>query len=186
MAQSDRPSMEVAGQATLLRLNDSGTTNAGIGGRFSLDLSRFISLDAELAYFPNDTFEVPTSTEVPNAPRVWYKRRRTDVLAGVKVGHRGGRFGLFGKVRPGFTRLTFRGINCVGDMCALMLFARTEYRSEFALDLGGIVEFYPTRRTVTRFDFGDVMIRHRSEAVPPCSDCTTHNFTSRLGVGFRF
>ena len=71
-------------------------------------------------------------------------------------------------------------------MCALMLFARPEYRTEFALDLGGIVEFYPTRRTVARVDFGDVMIRHRSAAVPPCSDCTSHNFTSRFGIGLRF
>ena len=186
MAQSDRPAIEVAGQAALLRLNDSGTTNAGLGGRFSWDVSRWVSVDAEVNYFPKDNFEVPMPADPPGVFRVSYHRRRTDVLAGVKVGHRGGRLGLFGKVRPGFTHLTDRGIDCVGAVCALMLFARPEYRTEFALDLGGIVEFYPTRRTVARFDAGDVMIRHRSAAAPPCSDCTSHNFTSRLGVGFRF
>jgi hypothetical protein len=185
LAQSDRPAIEIAGQATLLRLNDAGTTNAGIGGRFSVDLSRWVSLDAEVNYSPKDRFDI-TPVDAPPAAQVSYDRRRTDVLGGVKVGRRGDRFGLFGKVRPGFTRLTDQGINCVGAMCALMLFARPEYRTEFAVDLGGIVEFYPTRRTVARFDFGDLMIRNRSVAVPPCSDCTTHNFTSRLGIGFRF
>ena len=185
LAQSDRPTMEVAGQAALLRLNDSGT-NAGIGGRFGLELSRWVSLDAEVNFFPKDDFEIRVSADPPPPVRVSYNRRRTDVLAGVKVGLRGDRFGLFGKVRPGFTHLTDQGIDCVGAMCALMLFARPEYRTEFALDLGGIVEFYPTRRTVARVDFGDMMIRNRGTAVPPCADCTTHNFTSRFGFGLRF
>lgn len=185
VAQTDRPAIEIAGQATLLRLNDAGTTNAGIGGRFGVDLWRWVSVDAEVSFFPRDEFEIDTTADPP-AARVAYTRRRTDVLAGVKAGIRGDRFGLFAKVRPGFTHLTDRGIECVGAMCALMLFARPEYRTEFALDLGAIVEFYPTRRTVARFDVGDVMIRNRGTAAPPCSDCTTHNFTSRFGVGFRF
>ncbi len=186
MAQSARPSLEVAGQTTLLRLNDSGTTSAGVGGRFSLDLSRWVSADVEVSFFPRDTFELATPTVTQGDLRVAYHRRRTDVLAGVKVGHRGQRFGVFGKVRPGMTRLTDKGIDCVGNMCALMLFVRPEYHNEFALDLGGIVEFYPSRRTVARFDFGDVLIRQRSSGVPSCSDCTSHNLTSRFGLGLRF
>jgi hypothetical protein len=188
MAQADRPAIEVGGQVTLLRLNDSGTTNTGIGGRFSVDLARWLSLDTELNYFPSDDFEVATSTAIPDPPRISYHRRRTEVLAGARIGYRGDRWGLFGKVRPGFTHLTNEGINCVGAVCALMLFAVPEYRTEFALDLGGVVEFYPTRRTVARFDFGDTMIQHRSTAVPPCpnGDCTSHNFTSRIGIGLKF
>jgi hypothetical protein len=186
LAQSDRPAMEVAGHVALQQLNDSGTTTAGIGGRFGLELSRWVSLDAEVTFFPKDEFEIHPSADPPPPAQVSYARRRTDVLAGVKVGLRGDRFGLFGKVRPGFTHLTDRGIECIGAMCALMLFARPEYRTEFALDLGGIVEFYPTRRTVARVDFGDMMIRNRGTAAPPCADCTTHNFTSRFGFGLRF
>jgi hypothetical protein len=184
LAQSGRPAFEVGGQTTLLRLDDSGTTTAGIGGRFTMDLTSWLAIDAEVDFFPRDTFEVDPG--VADAALVSYKRRRTDVLGGVKIGQRFGRFGLFGKVRPGFTRLTDRGINCDGEMCALMLLARPEYRTEFALDLGGVVEVYPTRRLVARFDFGDVLIRNRGTAVPPCGDCTSHNFTSRFGVGLRF
>jgi hypothetical protein len=71
-------------------------------------------------------------------------------------------------------------------MCALALFMRPEYKTEFAVDIGGIFEFYPTRRTIARFDLGDVMIRNRSVGVPPCADCLSHNLTSRFGVGVKF
>ncbi len=49
-----------------------------------------------------------------------------------------------------------------------------------------VVEFYPTARTVTRVDLGSTSFRHRSSGVPPCRDCTTRNFASRVGVGVRF
>lgn len=188
LAQSARPAFEVAGQATFLKLNDSKTTNTGIGGRFLWDFSRWVSADVELSYFPKDTFEQTFQSSSLESMRVTYDRRRTHVLAGVKAGYRGDRFGVFGKVRPGFTHLTDEGVGCTGGLCALALFVRPEYRTEFALDLGGMVEFYPSRRLVARLDLGDEMIRHRSIAVPPCvnGDCTSHNFTSRLGVGLKF
>jgi hypothetical protein len=191
VAQSDRPAIEVGGQVTLLRLTDSSTTSTGFGGRFSVNLFRWLSVDTEMNYFPSDDFKVAPSIPDPPPPSyqpAWisYQRRRTELLAGARIGYRGDRWGLFGKVRPGFTHLTNEGINCAGAGCALMLFAVPEYRTEFALDLGGVAEFYPTRRTVARFDFGDTMIRHRSTAVPPCAECTSHNFTSRIGIGLKF
>ena len=105
-----------------------------------------------------------------------------DGLAGLRVGWRGERIGLFAKARPGFSRLIDQGVECGGDVCALILLARPEYRTEFAFDAGGILEVYPTAGTLLRVDVGDVMIRHRGFA-PPCSDCTTHNLTTRVGVG---
>jgi hypothetical protein len=111
------------------------------------------------------------------------------MFAGVKLGMRGERLGIFAKVRPGFARLTDRGQECLGIDCArvLMLRALPSYRTEFALDLGGGLEFYPSARTVTRLELGDTMIRHRSLAPPcPASTCTSHNLSSRFGVGLRF
>ena len=95
---------------------------------------------------------------------------------------------MFGKVRPGFTRLYDSGLECVGEMCALVLLARPDYRAEFALDLGGVLEFYPSVRTVMRFELSDIMIRHGGRFTPPCwgSSCTSHNLSSRAGIGFRF
>jgi hypothetical protein len=54
--------------------------------------------------------------------------------------------------------------------------------TEFAFDLGGVLEVYPTSRIVARFDLGDVMTT-RNERTPQAS---THNLTSRLGIGIRF
>ena len=80
-----------------------------------------------------------------------------------------------------------KGINCLGEVCTRMLFllARPEYRTEFATNLGGVLEFYPSPSIVARVDLGTTLIRHRSFA-PPCDDCTSTNFSSRVGFGFRF
>ena len=115
-----------------------------------------------------------------------YSRRRLEGFVGPKIGVRGGKFGAFAKVRPGFAHLIDKGLGCVGEVCALVLLARPEYHPEFALDLGGVVEFYPTERTVARFDLGATAIRHRSQSAPPCRDCTTQNFATSLGMGFKF
>jgi hypothetical protein len=167
-------------------LSDFETTPAGFGGRVSFDLTRWAALEAEADFFPKDDAIFPP-TELTPPLGIVYRRARANALFGAKLGWRSARFGVFGKVRPGFTRLSDSGVDCAGDVCALVLLARPEYRTEFALDLGGVFEFYPSARTVARFDLGDTMIRHRS-AAPPCwgSSCTSHNLTSRVGVGVRF
>jgi hypothetical protein len=180
--------IEVGALASFLRLSTFDTANAGFGGRVSFDLTSWAALEAEADYFPSDDVLERPSDLFPDL-RVAYERRRTDAFFGVKLGRRTDRFGLFGKVRPGLTRLSEveSGQGCIGSECPLILLARPEYRTEFALDFGGVFEFYPSDRTVTRFELGDTMIRHTGRA-PGCwtGDCTSHNFSSRLGVGVRF
>jgi hypothetical protein len=185
-AQPAASRFEVGVQAAVLRLSDFGGANTGIGGRFSASLSRWITADVEVNFFPNDDIVLPVSSFAPDL-RVAYARRRADAFAGVKVGWRGERLGIFAKARPGLTRLTHQGLSCAGEVCALMLFVLPEYRTEFALDLGGVVEVYPSGRTVARVELGDTMIRHRS-AAPPCPSgaCTSHNIATRFGMGLRF
>jgi hypothetical protein len=186
-AQTTPPRLEVGADVALLRLSDFDKTNAGIGGRVSYDITRWVSLEGQVDYFPNDDVDVPASSLTPGL-HVTYHRRRAEAFFGVKSGFRGDRFGVFGKIRPGFTRLTNQGTECVGGVCALATaLVIPEYRTEFALDAGGVFEVYPSRRTVARFELSDVAIRHRGFA-PPCfgSGCTSHNLSSRLGVGLRF
>lgn len=186
-AQQPAPRLEVSVHATVLRLSDFGATNTGIGGRLTFDLTRWASIEGEANFIPNDDILLPDSFLADL--RMAHSRRRADAFFGLKLGARGNRFGAFAKLRPGFARLTHQSQVCVGDDCArvLMLLIQPEYRTEFALDLGGGFEFYPSPRTVARIEMGDTLIRHRSTA-PPCwgQQCTSHNFTSRLGVGFRF
>lgn len=190
-AQAPAPRVDVSAQFTMLRLGDLDATSSGVGGRVVVGLSRWLSIDSELNFYPKDDFALPlfaasAGTVMASAdPSLIYRRQRIDGLAGLRVGWRGARAGVFAKARPGFSRLIDQGVECGGDVCALVLLARPEYRTEFAFDAGGIFEVYPTAGTLLRVDVGDVMIRHRGFA-PPCSDCTTHNLTTRVGAGIRF
>ena len=185
-AQSELPRYEAGVQVSVLRLSDFGSTNTGIGGRFSFNLSRWAALEAEGAFFPQDDIALPPTALIDNL-RVRHSRKRTEAFFGAKLGYRWDRFGLFAKARPGFTALSDDGLRCEGEVCALVLLLRPEYRTEFAIDLGGILEFYPSRRVVARFELGDTIIRHRSTA-PPCwgEGCTSNNVSSKFGIGFRF
>jgi len=187
VAQAHAPRVEAAVQVAVHRWSDLDRANTGFGGRVSFDLSRWATVEGEVSYYPNDDVQVPPSS-TPSLLAVAYSRTRTEGFFGVKVGLRRERLGVFAKVRPGFSRMTDQGVNCVGDDCArvLMLLAVPDYRTEFALDFGGVFEFYPSSRIVARVDLGDTMVRHRSSATPPCQECTTHNLSSRFGVGVRF
>jgi hypothetical protein len=70
-----------------------------------------------------------------------------------------------------------------------------------AFDVGGVVEFYPSKRIVTRFDVGDTIIRYGDTTVTSIQGPidgpftlvpitiggeTRHNFQFSAGVGFRF
>ena len=182
-AQTSNTRFEVGGQVSTLRLSTYKDTNPGFGGRFGYEASRRVTLEGEFNFTPHDDFKI-LGTDA--GASVSYARRRSEALFGPKIGVRGQKIGLFGRVRPGFTRLTHRGVGCTGEVCALMLLALPEYRTEFALDYGGTLEYYPSARTIARLDLGSTLIRHRSFA-PPCSTgCTTQNMTSRVSVGWRF
>jgi hypothetical protein len=186
-AQSVVSRADVSGQFATLRLSDFDATSLGLGGRLTYNLSRRVAVEGEYSFFPHD--DVTTTGSLPGLG-IKYERRRSEAFFGTKIGIAGGeRFRVFARVRPGFTRLTHSGVECVGQVCAqaLMLLAVPTYRTEFAFDLGGGVEFYPSRRTLARVDVGDTLIWHRSTA-PPCwtGDCTSQNFASRFSFGVRF
>jgi hypothetical protein len=184
-AQSGVPGSDVAFQASMLRLTEDSVegTSWSFGGRVTARVFRWISLDGELTYAPTDDLEQSFGTS--DAGGLTYHRSRLDGLLGVKVGPRFDRVGVFAKVRPGFSNLTGEGVGCDGDVCALILIAPPEYGTEFIMDLGGVVEFYPSDRLLARVDVGTTFIRHRSFA-PPCSDCTSTNLNAGVGFGVRF
>jgi outer membrane protein with beta-barrel domain len=99
----------------------------------------------------------------------------TQGLFGIKAGKRIKRVGFFAKVRPGFQT---------------NFFVNQREQARFALDVGGVAEFYPTRHVVLRVDAGDVIIPFGNNAVGygPLAQRlgTTHNFQLNLGVGIRF
>ena len=165
-------------------------TEAGFGGRFTVNVTDHLGLEAETVFFPNSGFSAEARAS----------GRAVEGLFGVKAGKRRERWGVFAKGRPGFISFD-RGKEVLASAGQPFLF-RSERATHFAFDVGGVLEFYPTRRIVTRFDAGDTIIRYRRqtgttvvldpvtggpEIVPfLLPTATRHNFQFNAGIGYRF
>jgi hypothetical protein len=204
-AQSDDKKFEVGGQFSVLRVpqqtvtvsgsglatNELGNTNYGFGGRFGYRLSKYFTLEAEGNFFPHDG--------------VLDAGRKFQGFFGVKAGKRFEKVGLFAKARPGFVNYSRGDYQSVGVCIAVFPPPIGCYqpvsRTNFAIDLGGVFEYYPTKRTIIRFDAGDTMVRlpNRNVAafqtntptpfslvVIPAAAETRHHFQGGVGFGFRF
>jgi hypothetical protein len=207
-AQSrDVPKYELAEEFALLSL-DSGTNLPGLGGRFTYNLNKHVALEAAGYFFPGrcENCSGVTTGHV------------TEGLFGVKAGQRFRKWGIFAKARPGFASFGQDAFNvvpltsgpgkgtvqCYGPS---LTSASNCFRIESVglthpvLDLGAVLEFYPSRRIVVRFDGGDTMIRHTRRTfdtllgtpsgipiLTPTTDpgFTHHSFQFTAGVGFRF
>jgi hypothetical protein len=197
-AQSDEYRFEAGAQYALLRQSDdvfdiSGDFDhrirylSGIGGRFGVDITRGISAEAELNYFLQDEgLNIGGIDNSASGYRIG--GTRVQGLFGVKAGARGDRIGVFGKVRPGFIRFN-DSVDCSEATVSTPCRERPE--TQFALDLGGVVELYPSRRWVVRFDVGDTIVDTGSDVfesgelfTPPAP--RTHNLQMSLGFGIRF
>jgi Outer membrane protein beta-barrel domain len=163
----ERKRFEVGIHFSVLRYEDYGdyVTEPGVGGRFTYNLNDNFAVEAELDFYPRAHESDPTVSG-----------RKTLALFGVKAGWRKGRFGFFGKARPGFIHLS-RGLEfaCLDGDCSLP-------NTNFAFDLGGVTEFSLSPRTLLRFDLGDTIIR----AGVIGGYNMTHNLQFNAGVGFRF
>ena len=134
---------------------DRGTV--GGGGRVTYNLTNFFALEGELNYLSSNKSD---------------NFNKFQGQFGVKSGWRFNKFGLFGKVRPGFitTRqdvTAFIPIPCApatGTVCIqsiIPIFFSDSYTG-FSLDVGGVAELYPSKRIVVRFDVGDTIHNRRS------------------------
>jgi len=190
------PKFEVAAEFTTLERDDfTGTrTDPGFGGRFTFNLNRVVSFETAGYFFPKRCFSCR------NAGRV------TEVLGGVKVGKRFEKWGIFMKARPGVVSFSEGESNIIPvppptDPTFPFQF-EINRSTHFATDVGGVVEFYPSKRIVTRFDAGDTIIhfnkatRNVIQVIPPNNSFiilplnvpsrTTHSFQFMASVGFRF
>ena len=224
-AQADEPKWEVGGQVYGFDVSNGSatqeaavpiicinppcptavvTTNgrsfeAGFGARVGRGVNRYVSLEAEVNYFPRGR-ELTDENFTGG--------RKLQGLFGVKVGKRYESFGLFAKARPGFVNFEQGDLQRRPDLICPAVFppplgcVETKGRTDFALDLGGVLELYPSRGTFIRFDAGDTILRSGAHVVPgklgfPNSAVitnttvslpaeTTHNFQGGVGFGFRF
>jgi len=176
-AQSDVSRFEVGAQYSLLNFDtfagfsEAHRRESGGGGRFTINLNKYVAAEAQIDYFPNEDIERIGPFNVP----LWGSKTLT--VYGFKAGIRRDRFGVFAKARPGFIHFSeVPGFSCIigGGSC------RQPAHNNFAFDVGGVFEYYPSRRIVVRVDAGDTIIRHRRFFG------TSSEFQSSIGVGLRF
>jgi hypothetical protein len=189
--EHDVPKVEVGIEYSALSINlpgFRGTENvAGFGGRVTYNLNDYFAVEAEGNVFPTGT-------------RADYVTggAAQQVQFGAKVGKRWNRFGVFAKARPGF--VSFGNTFDPTESGAFVLQFNRERKTHFSMDLGGVLEFYPSRRILVRFDAGDTIIRFGEHDEffpviappnpPPTIGAvpaeTTHSFQFTAGIGFRF
>jgi hypothetical protein len=163
-----------------------------------------VALEAELNLFPGaDSF---------NQPEEFNDGYFLEGLFGVKAGKRFEKVGVFGKARPGFLYASKGDLEPRPDTVCIAIFpppvgcSQPTGKNSFAFDVGGVVEIYPTSRTVIRFDFGDTIVRLSERNISTIFNGigfggigsqprlvawrvpaeTTHNFQGSVGIGFRF
>ena len=185
---------------TIFSFSKSRKTQAGFGGRFGYNLTDNIALEAELNFFPKaDLFSQPVAFNDGNL---------IEGLFGLKAGKRFGKIGIFGKARPGFLHASKGDLQSRPGVLCPAVFPppvgcfETTSKNSFAFDFGGVVELYPSKRTLIRVDVGDTIVRLGSRNLtgiltgPGLSPSflvvvgvpaeTTHNLQVSAGVGFRF
>jgi hypothetical protein len=160
-AQSETPKIEAGVLISGLaggRFGDRGSV--GGGGRVTFNLTKALALEGELNYFPSTGFD---------------NVRMFQGQFGVKSGWRFKKFGVFGKVRPGFIHTTrdfqpscfIQPIICPPNQVCTPIFppfcsSFPIAGAGFSLDVGGVAELYPSKRIVVRLDVGDTIADRQS------------------------
>jgi hypothetical protein len=162
-AQSETPKIEAGVLISGLAGGGFGDRESvGGGGRVTFNLTKALALEGELNYFPSTGFD---------------NVRMFQGQFGVKSGWRFKKFGVFGKVRPGFidTKRDFQP-SCIlqpicppNQVCAPIFSSFcssfTIADTGFSLDVGGVAELYPSKRIVVRLDVGDTIADRQSPPV---------------------
>jgi hypothetical protein len=189
----DPPRYELAAEFTTLnREKFNGVrVEPGVGARFTFNFNKNIAVEAAAHVSFNDDCSGCTSYG-----------RYADLFAGIKAGKRFKSWGIFAKARPGSVNFGQQDFNIISTGTPGQFRAEAKGRDNLAADLGAVVEFYPSRRIVTRFDAGDTIIHFKrrtnsgfvfdpatgSYILGPVTTParTTHNFQFMASVGFRF
>lgn len=129
-------------------------TDLGLGGYFSRRIYGAFYFDSDVLYFP-----ASRATAGPHDGGEIFQG-----LFGVKGGIRRNHVGFFGKVRPGFNSYSQALTSVTGPSDGTQTF--TYGRStNIVLDLGGIVEFYPSEHGTLRLEAGDTHLFYGAKTV---------------------
>jgi hypothetical protein len=165
---------------TLVRSKFTLRDESGIGGFFTWDFSKYVGLDSSVLVFPRKVEFVDFQQG----------GRMVQAVAGIRAGVRRGRFGVYGKVRPGIQLFTFTSSNIFTEIENGTGY--TPY-TDLAFDVGGIIEYSASRHVMLRLDGGQTLLYFRARNLinqtnmPYRALAFSENAAQvSLGVGFRF
>lgn len=185
-SQTEDHKFEVGVQTSSLR----GSEHLGVGIRLGYNINQYLGVEGETNFFGGSGYPY---------------RQKVQAQFGVKTGIRFNKFGIFGKVRPGFINTkqpTYFYYPPCPEACILVsgvlplqnTIPRTLIypspifvplggnKTHFSLDVGGVVEFNPTKRFFVRADIGDTIAKRDNYYFSG----VTHNLQITTGVGIRF
>jgi hypothetical protein len=163
-------------------LTNNVRTEPGFGGYASYRFYGVLYLDGDVLYFPAH----PDFSGPHDGGSI------LQGLIGLKGGIRRNHFGFFGKVRPGFHSYSqaLTSITTSGQSTVTYTYGRS---NNFVLDLGGIVELYPSERSTLRVELGDTHLFFGSRDLningsiePVGGGKMQHSIQLMLGYGWRF
>jgi outer membrane protein with beta-barrel domain len=186
-AQSEPSKVEVGVQFSTIRFGEMSISEPGFGGRFTYNINKHVAVETEVNLFPRDPEDYVESLKGGH---------KTQVLFGIKAGTRSRRIGLFLKIRPGLVNFS----NLTRLPCGCNAPPPKPSETDFALDVGGVLEVYTSRRTFIRVDLGDTIVHSNSGntielpgsvkqegsfVIKNVIRSTSHNPQLNVGVGFR-
>ena len=161
------------------QIEGHATTEAGFGPFASYRIWRFVEADASMNFFPREA-----------QPEAFGDGGRIlQGLFGIRAGFRNKHVGFFAKARPGFQSYsqTLTSITVSPDFSSVAL--TSARATDFALDLGGVVEIYPAKHFVIRLDAGDTSFypgprNFISNGISFPSSAQPRKDTLQFGAGF--
>jgi hypothetical protein len=153
---------------------DSGS---GFWGDFGV--SRWLLIDGAMFYLPRDDLERDYQDG----------GQALEAFCGPMIGHRGRTVGVFAKIRPGAVEFMH---TVAQEATGPHLSIRFDKFTDIGLDMGGVVEVYPSAHLVVRTDLGVNTIFYRSRSVLVNNHLTNiageeqGSILFLTGVGWRF
>jgi hypothetical protein len=176
-------------------LADSHQTEYGFGGRFTYNFNKNVAVETEANFFPvNRLLVTGRESERIFGTNEFFRNflepqgRKFQAVAGPKIGYRGKKVGVFGKVRPGLFYIERLPVVEILSLSPPQGIGSSEKKATlFSVDLGAVFEYYPSKQTVLRFDLGDTIIRYNAQDPKPFNPgFTRHTLQTSVGFGFRF
>jgi hypothetical protein len=172
-AQSAYEKFELGLHYTTLNVSEKSDQDSGVGMRFTYNLNRYLGVEAEVNALPQSR-EGGGQNEVQG-------------FFGPRAGIRKNKYGVFVKARPGYNTFYLLGVTPGPNTFE-------QGHTRFALDVGGVFEYYPHRNLALRVDVGDTMIRYkpgdffyqRLDQPMFVTKRLSHNLQLSLGIAVRF